>query len=122
MRIDDDLLRVAAALVPRQREDATAVELARHLDARHVRQHRRLRVVAATDQQVEKVDPGRAHRDAFILRLGYVLDGERPAELAQDDRLHRPVQRGSRFSRNAATPSWPSSLVRHSPKAASSRS
>ena len=55
-------------------------------------------------------------------RLGPLLERERAADLAQDDRLHRPVQRASRFSRNAATPSCPSSEPRQAANASTSRS
>ena len=125
--VDDDALRVAAALRADEAHHARAVELARDLGAEHGRELGHLRVHPEPDQDVREVDSRGAHVDDRLpvggLGLGHLLDDEllRPADALQDSGSHRPVNWGSRFSMNAATPSAPSSDSRQRRKPSASR-
>ena len=120
LRVKRDTLRETAAPA-RERDDASPVELAGDLRAEA---RTAARASAGTcpraDQHVREVDSCGAHVDDRALRLGTVLDRERRADLVEDGRFHD--QRGSRFSRNAATPSCPSSELGSSTNASISRS
>jgi len=113
-------LRVPAA-TDRPRTDAPSVQFPGDLVPEDVRQLRHLRIEPAPDQHVGEVDAGRTHVEHRTRRFLPLLDHEVAADLAQHDRLHLPVQFAWRFSRNAATPSWPSSEARHAANACTSR-
>src|SRR5690349_3105446 len=81
--IDLDPLRVAAGCA-RERDDATAVELAGDLVAEHVGQLGHLRIETPSDQDVREVDAARAHFDnGRARRLRDVLERKVAADLAQ---------------------------------------
>ncbi len=89
VRVDRDALGIAAAARTRERQHATAVEVARDLGAGDERQVRHLRIEAVADQQVGEVHAGSAHvHDGIALRLGDILDGQVAADLAKDGRPH----------------------------------
>ena len=122
LRIDVDALGVTAG-APRQRNDAPPVELAGDLAAEYVRQLGHLRIEPSSNEDVREVDPRCANvNDVLAFCIGHFFECEVTAHLAEDDGLHRPVQLACRFSRNAATPSCPSSEVRHAANACTSRS
>ena len=86
----DDAFGVSAAARARERQHATAVEVARDLGAGNERQVRHLGIQAVADQQVGEVHAGGAHVDDRVaLRLGNLLDGQVAADLAEDGRPHR---------------------------------